>query len=185
MDALAHHPRVKIIHKPNEGHGPTIMRGYREAFGASRWVFQVDSDDEIKAECFPALWEKREAYDFILGVREGRKQSIGRRILSSGSRGVVRLLCGAGVTDVNAPFRLMRSERFASLLPSIPADTFAPNVALAGLAISRGFRIINVPVVNGERLTGSSSLISLKLVAVAWRSLVQIGRILAKERFKK
>src|SRR5262245_27544783 len=44
-------PRVKIRHHANHGHGPTILRGYREARG--QWIFQTDSDDEMPAEHFP------------------------------------------------------------------------------------------------------------------------------------
>ena len=48
--------RVQVIDKPNSGHGPTILRGYREAAADGfDWVFQIDSDDEMGPEKFAEL----------------------------------------------------------------------------------------------------------------------------------
>lgn len=44
-----------ILHdKKNSGHGPTIILGYRENSNV-KWIFQIDSDDEIKPETFEDL----------------------------------------------------------------------------------------------------------------------------------
>jgi len=59
LDHLAREAEISVVHKQNEGHGPTILGGYRQASKDSEWVFQVDSDDEIRASCFPALWAAR------------------------------------------------------------------------------------------------------------------------------
>ena len=44
--------RVLAVDKLNSGHGPTILRGYREAAEDSDWVFQIDSDDEMGPDSF-------------------------------------------------------------------------------------------------------------------------------------
>src|SRR5205085_1317421 len=49
---------VAVRSHSNRGHGPTILRGYREAQG--EWVFQTDSDDEMTPESFANLWRERE-----------------------------------------------------------------------------------------------------------------------------
>ena len=38
---------IQLIIKQNEGHGPTILAGYKRAVGIAEWVFQADSDNEI------------------------------------------------------------------------------------------------------------------------------------------
>ena len=184
LDALSGDARVRVIHKPNEGHGPTILNAYRMACPDSEWVFQVDSDNEIGAESFPALWAAREQADAVLGERRGRVQSAGRRMLSLGSFLLVRLLSGPIPRDTNVPFRLLRSATLAPLLDRIPADTFAPNVAITGLVLMKGARLRVVPVQNRERRTGQTSLVSWKIVRVAGRSLSQVGRILWRCRRK-
>ena len=185
LQILVDHPRARILSKANEGHGPTILKGYRLACADSTWVFQVDSDDEISADFFPELWAKRSEVDCVFGIRQGRKQTGGRRLLSGGSRLLIRLLCGDGVFDVNVPFRLIRSECLSPMLDCLPPDMFAPNVAISGLAQRRGLRIANVPVMNRERRTGATSLVSWGVIRVGLLSMVQVGRVLLKDRMNK
>lgn len=182
LSEVANEPGVMVVRKQNEGHGPTILGGYRRACVESEWVFQVDSDDEIRASEFPALWARREGQDAVLGVREGRGQSLGRRLLSGGSRGLVRLTCGSGIPDVNVPFRLMRSAVLSPLLEMIPSDMFAPNVAISGLLLKHKRRIATVTVQNHDRRTGSSSLVSWRLLGIALKSFLQVGQVLVWER---
>jgi glycosyltransferase involved in cell wall biosynthesis len=180
LDAFRGEPRVERVDKPNEGHGPTILRGYRRSVGEADWVFQVDADNEIPASAFPSLWRGREEYDFVFGRRTGRRGPVARRLLSAGSRRLVRLLAGSGVDDVNVPFRLMRSAALAGLLDRIPRGTFAPNVAIAGLAVKLAYRVDNRPVPHRERQTGRGSLVRWRVLRAALQSLVQTTRILTR-----
>ena len=182
LSAFAGHTSVRVIRKTNEGHGPTLLKGYGEAVQVADWVFQVDGDNEMPPEAFPELWQARNDYDFVFGVRTGRRQPPGRLIITLCSRVIVRVLCGRGVTDVNVPYRLMRGESLRCSLPGIPNDTFAPNVAIAGLAIREKHRLLNLPVPHRERETGQPSLIKWSLVRCALLSLVQTVRILRSRR---
>ncbi|MFH0963028.1 MAG: glycosyltransferase family 2 protein [Planctomycetota bacterium] len=173
----ARHPAVRIIKKENEGHGPTILRGYREAEG--RWILQIDSDGEIRACHFGEIWDEREKYDIILGVRQGRRSSVVRRIITGAARLTVRLLFGKALRDVNTPYRLMRREALRKLLPRVPARTMAPNVALSGLAARRGLRICEFTVPHEGRRGGRPSLLGLKVWEVALRSFGETLRIAA------
>ncbi len=184
LDALADDPCVRVIHKINEGHGPTILRGYHEACLDSEWVFQVDSDDEIVASSFPVLWALRKNHDAVFGIRQGRDQTMGRSLLSGGSRWLVRILCGNGIPDVNVPFRLMRCASIGAFLDRIPSTMFAPNVAISGLLLRREARVVNVDVSNQDRRTGCSSLARWRLMSIAARSFAQVGKVLLKDRFR-
>jgi glycosyltransferase involved in cell wall biosynthesis len=165
-------PRLLVTRHSNRGHGPTILRGYREARG--EWVFQTDSDGEMEPDSFPRLWEKRGDYDFLLGIRGGRVWSPPRWVMTRGSRLAVRMLFGKGVADVNTPYRLMRRARLAELMATLPDDLFAPNVILSGLAVRRGLRVFEIEVPHQGRRTGKASLSGVrKLVKPATRSLRQ------------
>ena len=164
---------VEVITKLNSGHGPTILQGYRMAVERAEWVFQCDSDDEMPPECFPLLWDKRGEFDALFGYRVDRHQSIRRRMMTLASRAAVRLLFGAGVKDVNTPYRLIRSDVLRPIVAGIADDTFAPNVLIAGELARRGLRILNLPVLHENRKTGSESLASLGLARVAWKALRQ------------
>jgi len=108
-------PEIVIKTGPNIGHGPTILKGYRESGGVT-WIFQTDSDNEMPASSFEALWKQRDGYDFIIGKRQGRSQKILRKIVSLVSRVIVwSFYFPCGVIDVNCPYRLMRADCFKNV----------------------------------------------------------------------
>jgi glycosyltransferase involved in cell wall biosynthesis len=173
--------RVVAVRQANSGHGPTILRGYREARG--EWVFQVDSDDEMRPDAFPALWARRDDADVVLGYRTGRDAPLGRRIITAIAGFTVRLMFGRRVRDVNTPFRLYRRSVLTRLLARVPADAFAPNVILTGLALRTGLRVVEVPVPHYNRRAGTSSIVRLRLWRAAARSFAQtIGVALRARR---
>ena len=173
LDAFLGVPHVEIIHKANTGHGPTVLMGYRKAVSEARWVFQCDSDDEMSAIHFPRMWETRDAYDAIIGIRTGRRQTATRRFISACSRVTVRGLFGKAVADVNAPYRLIRSELLREIIALMNDDTFAPNVVISGALSACGARVSNLPVPHEYRRTGSVSIVKWKLWKAAGQSLWQ------------
>ncbi len=173
LQAFEGDARVRVINKANSGHGPTILQGYRVAVAEAEWVFQCDSDDEMKPASFPKLWGKREKYDALFGTRALRAQEPARRMLSAGSRLAVRLIFGRGVRDVNTPFRLMRSKVLQPIVFAIPDDTFAPNILISGVLSKRRARIHNTLVTHENRKTGTASLTSAKVWKVAAKSFKQ------------
>jgi dolichol-phosphate mannosyltransferase len=169
LGELAHrHPCLFVHRHANKGHGPTVLRGYREARG--EWVLQVDSDGEIPASAFEDLWTRREACDFLIGRRTERAAPLIRRVVTAASRLSVRALFGSGIHDVNAPYRLMRGRALRSLTPALPGDVFAPNVILTGLALRRGLRVCERPVPHVGRRHGQGSLGRLRVLRVAMRA---------------
>jgi glycosyltransferase involved in cell wall biosynthesis len=170
-------PKVNVINKKNSGHGPTILQGYQIAVQEAHWIFQVDSDNEMRAEHFKKVWNERENADTVIGIREGRHQPLPRKIVSLFSRLVVALFYGTGVTDVNCPFRLLRANVLKQILKQIPPDTFAPNVAISGFLILKKLRVKNIPIPHRGRQTGEVSIKKWRLLKAAMKSLLQIIRI--------
>ena len=145
-DVLARVDGIRVWSKENEGHGPTILRGYRDALDRAEWVFQTDSDDEIPASAFPGLWSAREDHDAVLGIRTNRTQHPVRKVMTVTAKWTVRLAYGGRVQDVNCPFRLMRTDVLAPVLERIPDDTFAPNPVISGALARNGADIVEVGV---------------------------------------
>jgi dolichol-phosphate mannosyltransferase len=175
-------PELNVINKPNSGHGPTILDGYRSA--STYWVFQVDSDNEISAEEFPKIWEKRYDQDLVLGIRTNRTSPLSRRLISLVSKMTVLCLYGRGVVDVNAPFRLYRTERFTNVFHNIPPSTFAPNVILAGYATNHRMKICEVAIAIKPRATGEVSIKKWKLVKAAVKAFGQTIGFRFSDKFK-
>jgi len=176
----ADEPRILPVRQANRGHGPTVLRGYREA--SAEWVFQVDSDGELPCEGFAELWRRRGDYDLLLGWRRNRRASAGRRLVTAVARASVRRLFGGDVRDVNVPYRLMRRRVLDRLLEEVPATAFAPNVLLSGLAVRAGLRIYQTPVDDRVRGAGAGSLHSSRLLRAAVRSLVELLGVALRRR---
>lgn len=165
---------ICVKDKPNGGHGNTILTGYREAAADGfDWIFQIDSDDEMGPERFGELWERRNDYDFLVGIRDGRVQALPRKVISFVSRLCVKLFYGKSVWDVNTPYRLMRVSVFREFYERIPLTTFAPNVILSGLAARRKLRSFEIRVPQHDRTTGEVSIKKWKLFKAAAKSFWQ------------
>ncbi len=175
LDYFQEHPQVKIINKVNSGHGPSILMGYKEASHIAEWVFQCDSDNEMEAHYFSKLWTQREHSYALFGIRIGRKQNLQRKIITSISRLLVKILFGKTIVDVNVPYRLIRSEILGPVLQKIPPDTFAPNIIIAG-ALSK-YPVLNIPIPIQPRQTGNVSIVKWRLWRAAILAFWQIVRV--------
>jgi len=173
LATFAGNHRINLVNKINSGHGPTILKGYREALQEAEWVFQCDSDNEIPAQCFPDLWGKRNDFDAVLGCRQRPHQPLQRKIISWIALQTVRFFFGRGVIDVNVPYRLVRSSVLSRIIDKIAEDTFAPNVIISGVLAKRNFRILNFPVSWRPRSTGKVSIVRSKLYKAAILSFRQ------------
>jgi len=163
---------LRVIDKPNSGHGPTILKGYKDNLDAD-WLFQIDSDNELKASHFDDLWSARSDFDFLVGSRVQRNSPLARVFITFISRLVVGLFYGNKVTDVNVPYRLMRVEAFKEDLPKIPDTTFAPNLIVTGIANRNKLRIKQCKIPHHHRETGEVSIKKWKLLKAAMRSFRQ------------
>ena len=168
---------IQAIIKQNEGHGPTILAGYKRAVGIAEWVFQADSDNEISPNQFSALWSRRQGQDAVIAWRQGRNQTTVRRLVTFFARVTTKVLFRCHLRDVNIPFRLFRSETLTILLEKIPSDTFAPNIALSGALSLMNYQIEECPVVFNERTLGESSLSNLAALRKGGRALFELIKI--------
>ena len=168
---------IQLIIKQNEGHGPTILAGYKRAVGIAEWVFQADSDNEISPNQFSALWSRRQGQDAVIAWRQGRDQTTVRRLVTFFARVTTKVLFRCHLRDVNIPFRLFRSETLTILLEKIPSDTFAPNIALSGALSLMNYQVEECPVVFNERIVGESSLSNLGAVRKGGRALLELIKI--------
>jgi dolichol-phosphate mannosyltransferase len=183
LELGAQWPRLVVTRQPNAGHGPTIVRGYREARG--EWVFQVDSDDELTPEHFGDLWARRGEFDLLVGCRQNRQAPIVRRMISAVSRATVWTLFGRRLTDVNAPYRLVRRTALTAMIARIPADTFAPNLVMSGLAARDGLRVHEAWAPHRGRRTGTVSIARWRLWKSAARAFRQTVAIALRERGRR
>ena len=169
-------PRIVPIHQPNGGHGNALLHGYTEALALSpEWIFQIDSDDQFAIADFDTLWAKRDNSRFITGRRVARHDAFHRLVITRVLRYLNTLLFGTLIPDANIPFRLMRGDFLARLLPLIPADAFAPNIFLAVLARRSGEELFQIPVTHRDRATGTVSIVRWRLIKACFRSARELA----------
>jgi len=161
-----------IVDKPNSGHGPSILKGYKDNLDA-KWLFQVDSDNELKAADFDKFWKERKNFDFIIGKRIQRESPLPRMIITQISRLVIGLFYGFKITDVNTPYRLIKVEAFSKDINRISDNTFAPNLIISGLANLKNRKIKQIELIHHNRQTGEVSIKKWKLLKAAFKSFWQ------------
>jgi dolichol-phosphate mannosyltransferase len=180
LSTFASNSRIFIIEKENSGHGPTILRGYHKAVGLADWIFQVDSDDEIRPCYFSDIWIRRNDYDGLFGIRINRRQTLERKFISFISRMIINFLFSPGVNDVNVPYRLIRSQILRQVITQMPINTFAPNVIISGAVTALQAKICNLAVIAETRKTGTVSIARWKLWKTALKSFCQTIKLSRK-----
>jgi glycosyltransferase involved in cell wall biosynthesis len=173
-----------LCREVNGGHGKALLFGFRHA--RSQFVFHTDSDGQHRPVDFWRLWELRQQYDFVFGVREKRQDSAFRQAVSTVMRVLNWLLWRVWISDANCPFKLMRGEALAVVLRRIPKDAFIPMVMVSILARRLRFRVTEVRVPHLARrnsLTARTRTLDPNRVAlrasVGLAAISQAGRYLA------
>jgi len=172
---------LEIMLKHNEGHGLTILQGYKKWCNEADYIFQVDSDNEIKANFFSDFWRMKS--DLVIGIRVGRKQSFFRKILTKGSLLLGKILKQKQtIKDLNCPYRLYKTQTFCKIFDKVIDNTFAPNVILSMIAQKLNLKVENIPVKYEYRTTGVDSINKYKAIKIAFIAFIDVIKNL--QRFK-
>ena len=124
-------PLLLPLTKPNSGHGPTVLYGYRFAVeqGAD-YVFQTDTDGQTLSREFERFWQLRTRYDAVIGNRAERGDGRSRAFVEHTLVAILQVIFGVKVPDANAPYRLMERHLLEKYLKRLPEDYSLPNVML-------------------------------------------------------
>ena len=172
-EAARHDSRVRVIHKPNGGHGSAVLAGLNTTNG--EYVFLIDSDRQIPLDGFAAAWAQVLAgRDAVFGVRRRRYDPKLRLYLSRMIRESVNVLFRVELQDANVPYKLFRRAVWTDVRDCVPDDTLAPSMFFAIAAKSRGYNIVEIDVIHKERDTGEVSLRHFRLLRFCARGLAQM-----------
>jgi dolichol-phosphate mannosyltransferase len=181
LDMLAsRHPQLMVVHQVNQGHGATVLNGYKIALEqGSDYIFQTDSDNQFMPSDFIKLWDRRSESKFIIGRRKNRHDALHRLVISRIAAMLVMLLFGVRIKDSNVPFRLMQSGFLKELLPLLPAGVFIPNICLSIAAAVKKQPLLDIPVGHLERKTGQVSIVKWRLIKACIKSFGDLLRFRA------
>ena len=165
-------PLLEPLAKPNGGHGPTLLCGYRYAIkNKADYIFQTDSDGQTLPEEFEDFWIKRKRYDAVLGDRRDRQDGMSRVFVENTLRMILRLFFGVRIPDANAPFRLMKRELVEKYIDRMPGDFNLPNVMLTTFFVYYKEKILFSPVTFKPRQGGKTSVNIRKIIQIGWKAL--------------
>jgi glycosyltransferase involved in cell wall biosynthesis len=170
--ATEDHPLLVVLSKPNGGHGPAVIFGYRYAIDhQADFIFQTDSDGQTNPAEFEAFWDLRNEYDAIIGNRTAREDGLSRKFVEATLLVLLRLFFGVRMPDSNAPFRLMRRELVSRHLRRLPKDFNLPNVMLTTYFVYFGEKVCFREVSFRPRQGGTNSIRLSRIVKIGWKAL--------------
>lgn len=156
---------VRVIEFPrNKGQAAALWAGLRAAQG--RIVITLDGDGQNDPADIPQLLDALADYDMVVGVRQHRRDSASRRMMSKLANAVRGRLLGDGMRDSGCALKVFRREVVGALIPIRTLYSFIP-----AMAVAAGFQVRQIPVRHRARIGGRSSYGALVFL---WRPLVDL-----------
>jgi glycosyltransferase involved in cell wall biosynthesis len=171
-------PMLHIVeHHPGRGYGGALKAGFERAGGD--WIAFFPTDGQFVFAELAQLLRKTEEADIISGYRAERRDNVMRRLNALGWNLVVRLLFGPLCRDIDCGFKLFRREILERV--RLVSDGAMVDTELLAGAVSRGYRIVDVPVTHLPRRSGEATGAHLGVIARAFADLVRFRRRLSRE----
>lgn len=155
-----------ILNKRNLGHGPSVLRGVKEALSRNpELIVTVDSDGQISGASLSKFIEfaRASSASIVEGVRLRENEPCYRRIVSFLTRILVLSKTGRFPRDANTPLRSYRYLTILELLDKLPPNSLVPNLQLSIISRNGNTILGEFPVVSQER-EGKS------VVGTTWKS---------------
>ena len=172
QDLAKTRPLLEPMTKPNGGHGPTLIFGYKHAIAQhADYIFQTDSDRQTNPKEFETFWKMRKKYDAVIGARPHRQDGFSRKFVEHVLLVILRLTFGVKIPDSNAPFRLMKRELVEKYLAKMPEDFNLPNVMLTTYFAYFKENIRFREITFKPRQGGVNSINIKKIIKIGWKAL--------------
>lgn len=177
QNLAATRPYLTALTKPNGGHGPTLIYGYRYAIAeGADYIFQTDSDGQTLPSEFEGFWNRRKKYDAVIGKRlvrgDGKMRAFVEKVLCF----LLRLFFRVALPDANAPFRLMKRELLEKYIGRFEDDYNLPNVMLTTFFAFYHEKLKFVPITFRPRQGGKNSVNIKRIVKTGWKALGDFNR---------
>ena len=173
-DLRSIYPQLTVLTKENQGHGPTVLRGYKYAIrhGAD-YVFQTDSDGQTLPSEFSKFWRNRKKCGLLIGYRKERQDGIGRLFVTRVLKLVLLAVFGVWTKDANSPYRLMRCSQLQEILRKVPRDFFLSNVLITVLYEKRGMDVCYYPITFLQRQGGHNTIDKKAIIRIGQKAVRQ------------
>lgn len=165
-------PLLKVLTKPNSGHGATVLFGYRYAIKHNAdYIFQTDSDRQTIPDEFEQFWSLRKQYDAIIGNRSARQDGKARKFVEKTLLAILKIIFNVRIPDSNAPFRLMKRELIEQYIKKMPENYNLPNVMLTTYFVYFHEKVKFIEITFKPRQGGVNSINTIKILKMGWNAL--------------
>jgi glycosyltransferase involved in cell wall biosynthesis len=143
------HKHVRVVHhKKNGGYGTALISGFSNS--VHEWIFFTDGDHQFFMSEIQMLLNEIDGHDLVIGYRKARRDPWYRILYGHIWTGLVGLLFGLRVRDVNCAFKLVKKS------------------VLDGVGLHSSGAVINTELLAKTKLSGAS----IKQVGVSHRPRV-------------
>lgn len=157
---------ISVVHRSEKaGLGAAYLNGFDVALAAGYDVIgEMDADGSHQPEQLHRLLDALHDADLVIGSRYVPGGSVvnwpfQRLLLSRGGNLYVRLLLGIKVKDATAGFRVFRRTTLERIdLPNVLSTGYVFQTDLAFRTVSRGMKVVEVPIEFIERVRGDSKM---------------------------
>jgi glycosyltransferase involved in cell wall biosynthesis len=160
--AQAHAGLVRAIHHcPNRGYGAALKSGLDAA--QNEWVFFTDGDGQFRLEELPEFVDQlKPGIDLLVGFRKKRSDPWYRSLNARLYKGMIRMLFGLRVRDLDCAFKLIHRRVLDSV--KLKSNGALVSAELLIKASRRGFTIAQVGVNHYPRLSGQQTGAKLSVI---------------------
>ena len=170
-------PRVRLlVHGENRGYGVAVRSGIAAA--RMPWILLTDADLQFDLDELATFVPHAASADLVIGWRIRRSDPLNRRLNAAAWNWLVRRLFNLRVRDVDCAFKLMR----ASVVQSIPLVSRGAMISTELLvrSLAAGATLRELGVHHRPRVAGAASGASIRVVALAFRELADLRRVLPR-----
>jgi glycosyltransferase involved in cell wall biosynthesis len=165
---------VRVIHhEQSRGYGNALKAGFEAA--RHELVFFTDGDYQFDVNDLYEALPHIEEYDVVVGYRQDRQDPKYRLLLSRGYNGLVRILFGLKIRDVDCSFKLFRREALEKI--SIESTGYFIDTEIMVKGKKEGLRIREIGVRHLPRTSGVSKVkmkhifTTLREIFALWNSV--------------
>jgi dolichol-phosphate mannosyltransferase len=177
---------VHVMHREGkQGLGTAYLAGFR--WGLARdytHIFEMDADFSHEPGRLPALLERAETADVVLGSRWVTgggtvNWPLRRRLLSRGGSFYARTVLGVDVRDLTGGFKCFNRKVLETIdLDAVKTVGYGFQIELTWRAIAAGFTVAEVPIQFADRVAGQSKMsakIFAEAITLVWKLRLGLG----------
>jgi len=171
----AENARVRVLHhERNRGYGGAVRSGLAAA--AKDYVFFSDGDGQFDLRELPELVALLAdgGCDLALGYRIRRADPFIRKVKAALYKGLIRVLFGLRVRDIDCAFKLVRRSVLERV--HLAAEGALVSAELLIKAKKAGFRMREAGVHHYPRVSGTQTGANLKVILRTFREIVALWR---------